>query len=220
MLVIAHRGAWFNGDKAKDTIYQNTIQAFKDADDLDLDAVEADIRKCSCGKLLLSHDKFEGCACKRLTSPEEILPLGEWMDLHLEIKENGLAKDILKLTLPLRHEQAMIYSSFKWLELCKIKSLHKRARIGLLLGDNEKRIPKFAVLLAARMMGAESIHIDIELIKENPLLVMYFRERGFLVYAYTVNEMDDIMLAKRLDLDGIFSDYPRRAIKFLSMSIH
>jgi len=220
MLIIAHRGAWFNGDKIKDVIYQNTLQSFRDADDMGFDAIEADIRKCSCGELLLSHDPFEGCACKRLTSLSEILPIGEWTDLHLEIKEKSLVKDILKRTLPLRHEQAIVYSSFKWLELWKIRRLHKRARVGLLLGEDELKIPKFAVKLAACLVGAENIHIDIEIIKENPSLVSYFRNNGFLVYAFTVNEVDDIMLARKWDLDGIFTDCPSMAIKFLSMSIH
>lgn len=220
MIVIAHRGAWFNGDKIKDIIYQNTMQSFRDADDSDLDAVEADIRKCACGALLLSHDEFSGCACKRLATLQDLLPLGEWMDVHLEIKEKGLAADVLRLTLPLRHEQAIIYSSFKWSELLKIKRLHGRARIALLLGKDEIKIPKFLVLLAALLIGAESIHIDIELIKDNQQLVAYFRSKGFTVRAYTVNEIDEIMLSRKLDLDGIFTDYPQRAIKFLSMAIH
>lgn len=220
MLVIAHRGAWFNGDKTIDVIYQNTWQAFDDADALGLRAVEADIRRCVCGELLLSHDPFTGCACKRFARLYDLLPFGEWMDLHLEIKEKDLVKDILKNTLPLRHENAIIYSSFKWFELWKVRWLHQRARIGLLWGKKDKKIPKFLVFLAASLVGAERIHFDFELIKKNPSLVPYFRAKGFDIYAYTVNEEDDIGLARSLKLDGIFTDFPELAIKFLSMSIH
>lgn len=214
MRIIAHRGAWCSGDSRHDVIYQNTIWSFYNAERFKADAVETDIRKCGCGRLLLSHDAFEGCACKRKPWLSEILRFGERMDLYLEIKEKNLASEVLESTLRSRHEAGFVYTSFIWSELWKVRKMHNKARIGLLWGE-DSRIPRFLVTSAAYFVGAESIQISFELLRKDPGLVKYFKSKGFIVCSYTVNEIDDMHFAKKTGLDAIFTDFPERAKKFL-----
>ncbi len=206
MIIIAHR--------------RNTMRAFYRAVEMNCDAVETDIRKCACGKLVLSHDKFGDHTCEEFPNLWDILRFGKQMDLHIEIKEKDLLGSILRITSQSKYQMRFIYSSFRWFELWKLRRLHKNARIGLLWGESAKMLPKFLVRLAAYLVGAESVHISIKLIKKDSSLVSYFRGKGFAVYSYTVNEIEDIILARTTGMDGIFTDFPDRAMKILSMSIH
>src|SRR5262249_49570043 len=45
------------------------------------------------------------------------------------------------------------------------------------------------------------------------LMVAYCRQRGIKIIPWTVNEESDLEAMKRLNLDGIITDYPDRAIK-------
>ena len=210
MLIIAHR--------------QNTYEELLLAKELGLDAAEVDVRHClfnNCNKLVLAHDPvYTRVEHENLVELRNVLQFGEWMDLHLEIKDEVLAKEILQMVSNLRHRDHIIYSSFKWLELLKIRFLNPRARIGLLWSGEREKIPKCLVALAGKSTGAESIHLDFEMIRKNPSLVMYFRKKSFLVYSYTVNEIDDIVLARNYSLDGIFTDRPMYAKEVLEKNAY
>jgi glycerophosphoryl diester phosphodiesterase len=45
--------------------------------------------------------------------------------------------------------------------------------------------------------------------------VQYAHQKGLKLLVYTVNESDDIELCKRIAVDGIFTDYPERAIAII-----
>jgi len=224
MLIIAHRGA----HGAPGTYEENTRDAFQAALEMDADAVETDLRKCQfvdkngkkCEQIVLSHDPIDNLEKhKNSMTLKDFLSadFAEWMELHLEIKEKDIINEICALTSTVRFKDHIIYSSFKWLELLKLRRKYKRARIGMLWDQVKVKLPNWLVALFANILGAESIHLQFnELTKET---VKYFRGKGFLVYAYTVNTEEEIDRARKLDLDGIFTDYPSRAYDVLSRPI-
>ena len=142
MLIIAHRGA--SGREP-----ENSYEAFETALELEADAAEADLRKCGyCGRIVLSHDPVDvpekhrnSFALKDFLSSS----FAEWMDLHLEIKEKGIVDEIFALTGKAAFKDHIIYSSFLWDELWRIRRKFRRARIGLLWGQTKLRIPRWLV---------------------------------------------------------------------------
>lgn len=212
MLIIAHRGA-------SGTYLENTVSAFQAAYEMGARAIETDVRRCPCHKKLkLSHDPITSeVECVKLADFFEVLPYGERMDeLHLEIKEKGLVREMLGITKHLRYHKNIIYSSFLWFELLKIKILRPRAKIGILWNLLEYALPRWEVVLIGKILGAKSIHFNLAALSSE--MVTYFRQRGFLIYAYSgadCSPKSQISQALFLDLDGIFSDYPAYAKEIL-----
>ena len=214
MLVIAHRGA--SGREP-----ENSYEAFQTALELEAEAVEADLRKCKyCGQIVLSHDRVDvfkkhqnSLTLKDFLSSD----FAEWMDLHLEIKEKGIINEIFALTGEVAFKDHIIYSSFRWSELWKIRRKYRRARIGLLWDWAETKLPIWLTAVCGKVLGAESVHLNFENLGKKT--VTYFRKKGFLVYAYTVNSVDEIAMARNLGLDGIFTDYPDLARDVLSKPV-
>lgn len=205
MLIIAHRGA-------SGTYPENTVAAFQAAYEMGARAIETDVRKCLChGKLKLSHDPITAEEeCAELADFFEVLQYGEWMDeLHLEIKERGLVRDILRVTKHLRYHKNIVYSSFLWRELFKLKLRKPSARIGLLWGGDYKDLPIWIVILLGKILGARSVHIDFSFLCAR--MAQHFRRHRFLVYAFTLNDPVEIYAAWQMRLDGIFTDYPAYA---------
>lgn len=220
-MIIAHRGA--SGSEL-----ENSYEAFKMALEMEADAVETDVRKCrfidkngkECGRIVLSHDPIDSLEKhKNFLTLKDFLAadFAEWMDLHLEIKEKGIVDEMFALTRAVNFKDHIIYSSAQWTELWKVRRSHKNARIGMLWNQNETKAPKWSTVLVGKILGAESIHLNFHDLDEKT--VMYFRKRSFLVYAYTVNTDEEIDKARKLDLDGIFTDYPARAYDVLSRPI-
>ncbi len=209
MLIIAHRGA-----SALEK--ENTLKAFELAEELGARAVETDVRRCpACRKLFLSHDAIKSCGAHIfLAHFADFLDFGKWMELHIELKEKGLLSDVLKLARKERFFHKMVFSSFLWKELWKLRFLEPAARIALLYGDETKKIPMWAVASSAKLLGAEGIDIDLSLLDKDK--VRYFQRRSFKVCAYTANKEEDLIYAHFLGLDGIFTDNPAFAEEVVS----
>lgn len=206
MKIIAHRGA-------AGTYRENSRESFAAAYEMGAFALETDIRRCSeCWKLKLSHDPIRSEEeCSGLADFTDVLDFGESMELVLEIKETGIIREVIAITEQLRFRDKIIYSSFLWGELWKISLSGRAKRLGLLWDSAEKKIPRSLVGFIAKLMGAKSIHLDFTMILNDRSLVIYFRERGFEVFAYTVNSVWEIETACSLNLGGIFTDYPAYA---------
>jgi len=212
MLIIAHRGA---SALAK----ENTLEAFQLAEELGAHAVETDVRRCrTCRDLFLSHDALKSCrAHGSVARFKDFLDFGQWMELHIELKEKNLLWDVLKLARKVRFFHKIVFSSFLWKELWKLKFLEPSARVALLYGDETKKWPIWAIASFAKLLGAESINIDFGLLDKS--VVRYFQRRGFKVCAYTVNSEENLIHAHFLGLDGIFTDNPAYAEEVTSRII-
>ena len=156
MLIIAHRGV-------SALEQENTLAAFQLAEEVGARAVETDVRRCpECLDLFLSHDAFKSCrAHGSMARFKDFLDFGHWMELHIELKEKNLLRDVLKFARKVRFFHKIVFSSFLWKELWKLKFLEPSARVALLYGDETKKWPIWAIASSAKLLGAESINIEI-----------------------------------------------------------
>jgi glycerophosphoryl diester phosphodiesterase len=102
-----------------------------------------------------------------------------------------------------RHEDFLI-SSFNRRELRAIED--PLIRIGLLLTR-----PSRLYALSARRVRACAVHPAFRYVTAR--FVADAHKRGLLVFPYTVNAAGDIERLRRMGVDGVFTDFPERAVK-------
>ena len=94
-------------------------------------------------------------------------------------------------------------SSFNWDELAITRKVNKEIPIGVLTDD----APEDAIPMA-KTLNATAINSDFQdLTNEN---VLKIKEAGFLIYPWTVNDEQDILKMKRMNVDAIFTNFPER----------
>lgn len=123
--------------------------------------------------------------------------------LNIELKNDGNVypgiEERLLAFLRARFPQILpkiLFSSFDYNTLARLRALDETARIGLLTRSFD--------VSAARALHAESVHMNHT--RFTPDIARVCHENGLLVYLYTVNEAE---LAARLaaqGADGIFTD--------------
>ena len=105
----------------------------------------------------------------------------------------------------------MLLSSFNHPYLQAVKQALPGALVAPLLAS----IPLDGAAVVSEL-NAYSLHLDISFISQ--ALVDDAHHRGAKVYVYTVDHQDDIHALKQMGVDGIFSNYPDRAMKALTQT--
>ena len=96
-----------------------------------------------------------------------------------------------------------LISSFRWDELKAMRALNPNIPIAILT----EKDPADAISIA-KELNAMAINPNYKMLNaENNLKI---KEAGFKIYTWTVNEPEDIVAMKRLDVDGIITNYPER----------
>ena len=221
---IGHRGA-------KGYIAENTIESFKKAIELGVDAIEIDVQLCKTGELVVFHDNrvdrltngsglvaeldFEYLRSLDVGKGNNIPTLEETLDfidnrllVNIELKGIGPSKvtyDIIDFYIRNKYwdKNNFLISSFNHIELANIKKIDPEIKIGTLLSC----IPSDYAAIAERM-NAYSINLSIEFINQD--FIDDAHKRGLKVFVYTVNYREDIAIFKSMGVDGIFSDFPDR----------
>ncbi len=221
MVVIGHRGA--AGYEP-----ENTLRSFKRAIDMGVDMIECDVHLCKTGELVVIHDAmvgrttngkgaviektFDELRSLDAGSGEHIPNLREVLALirgkakiNIELKGESTAVPVAKL---LSAEIArgnwknsdLSVSSF---DLRELKSFHNEA----------PDIPVAAIVLHPPInlsrvlaLGVYSLHACEKFVTKS--FVARAHKAGLGVYAWTVNEPDQIAKMFELGIDGIFSDFP------------
>ncbi|HEY9036483.1 MAG TPA: glycerophosphodiester phosphodiesterase [Pseudomonadales bacterium] len=227
MLCIGHRGARGHAP-------ENTLASIRKALALGARAVEVDVHCCD-GELVVIHDdtverttnghgtvqSFALNALRALDAGngERIPLLQEVMDaiegkaaINIELKGAGTAQATAQLIAHYRQRgwpaASIQVSSFDWSLLTTFREHDEQCPIGLLA---EK--PVFDALghatdaLRSRSWNVHHAHIDQRLMQQ----AQQHRQR---VYAYTVNHASDMQRLQRLGVNGIFTDYPERALTY------
>jgi glycerophosphoryl diester phosphodiesterase len=226
LLRIGHRGA-------KGHIAENTIESINKALELEVDGIEIDIFKCLSGELVLSHynslkklcgksgniedltinqlqeflidNKFKiptlQSALNQLKKP--ILVNIELKGLNTYLSTSLIIKDLLSKEI--WSEENFLISSFRWEEVKKFQYSIKNIPVGLIV-PNSKTINE--AIEFAKKINAQSIHPNYKHL--NRKIVKKIKKNGFKVFAWTVNKKDDINIIKKMNVDGIISDYPDR----------
>lgn len=228
ILKIAHRGA-------KGYEPENTLVAFKKALELDVDGIELDVHVSSDGHLVVIHDEtidrttngkgfvntlsLQEIKSFRTEKNQQILTLVEVFDIvnrqcliNIELKGNATAKPVIELIERYVLDKNWAYSdfvvsSFNWNLLQIVRFSNKKIPIGVLTHTDLDLAVAFA-----KFIKAETIHVFFHLLtKEN---TFEMQKNGFQVFAWTVNEMEDIKLIKSFEVNGIISDFPDRILNY------
>lgn len=214
--VIAHRG--FADERP-----ENTLEAVRYAAPR-ADGIEVDVRRCGSGELVCVHDETlervtDGAVTDdvgrldweqlrsvsigpsdvrvpRLADVLEAVPAD--VRLHVELKERGLAPDLLGLLEGF--DGSAIVSSFDPTALWQVQSLTDRVALAYVFGDDPDR-----GLETAAELGCVAVHPSAALCRETAI-VDRAHERGFAVNAWTVESRLEAARLALAGVDGVFSD--------------
>ena len=224
MLKIGHRGA--PGYEP-----ENTLRSFTKALELGVDMIEFDVRVCKGGDLIISHESTPNDAAgnkeliENLTlaelkqydvgKGERIPTLTEALDLinrramvNIELKGENTAGPVATVVKNYTDNkewapESFLVSSFNHREFVKFAKINPGARLGVLVRKN-----LFSALVMAFRHRAYSIHIHHHFLWKWLVRVMQFS--GFKVFAFWLPNEEWEKRAKKIGVDGIFSDYPDR----------
>ena len=225
-LSIAHRGARGHAP-------ENTLLAIDKAIQLGADMVELDVQLHPSGALLVIHDlrlerttngrgRIEACsldyirsldagAGQQVPTLEEVLDLvDERVALNIELKTADGTADAVAGVLRTHLAEGwpaekFLVSSFHLPELETFRQIAPEISIGVLLMG----VPLDWASCAAEL-SAQALNISEEFADRN--LIADAKARGLKVYAYTVNEREEMQRLRALGVDGVFTDYPERAL--------
>ena len=221
----AHRGASAYAP-------ENTMCAFRLGVALGADGIETDIRRTADGVPVLFHDESllrltgEDRKIRELTldelsgipipSPDGALfdfipPLTELLALAkdcsvalaLELKEDGLAAEVLEMISAFGLKDRCVVTSFEWEYLRDVKALDPAQPVGLLT-----RSVDGGVMETLKRVGAEQICPRASLL--SPELVEELHRQGFSVRPWGVADETLMQTAYRCGVDGMTVNFPDR----------
>ena len=219
-LKIGHRGA-------KGLAPENTLSSFQKAIDFGCDVIELDVQLTKDKKLLVIHDEKvnrmtngRGLVKEKILKEikelsikktEKIPTLKEVFNLvnkkikiNIELKGENTARPVARLIKKSRWPLDRFFiSSFNWEELKKFKKLCPKVKI-LILAKNRKK----DFFEAGKKIKAYGLNLPLKFLNEKK--IEDFHEQGFRVFAWTINQKNDIEKLKLWKIDGITSDYPDR----------
>lgn len=223
--VIGHRGARGHAP-------ENTLAGFDRALALGAPWVELDVQ-WHADRLWVFHDaRLERCtdghgwlvdqdaaALRRLDAgggqpipwlPEVLDRIDRRAGVNVEMKTAGGTAAALAAVLRQYLDRGwrpdlFLVSSFHLPELRDFKRRLPEVPLGVLLCGVPLHLAAAVTELGAAVL---SVHLEFA----DPALIADAQRRGARVFVYTVNEPDDIARMKALGVDGVFTDYPERAL--------
>lgn len=214
MRITAHRGYAHDNP-------ENTLQAVSNAiSDDPTDSIEIDIRRCKTGELVVIHDNevervgdipgtvqqstFEKLKTISINGSSEPIPLfkelikaiPETIELNVELKETGIAKDSLDI---LGSRSNYIIQSFDPEILSEVRESGYTGSMALLSWEYNDKILEIA----------EELHCTrINLCLDNCTkeIVQKIQSEGFDVDVWTIRSKQDYKVASSYGVDGVISD--------------
>jgi glycerophosphoryl diester phosphodiesterase len=236
LLRIAHRGA-------SGLAPENTRASFLRAIELGADMVELDCQMTRDGAVVVIHDErldrtTNGTGRVRDRTLREIkaLDAGSWfakefageevltleeaiellrghVELNLEIKgqeaPGRLEIQCVGVVRSLRFFSQTVFSSFSAARVRLVRDLADDARIGVLV-DTARSWTE--AIDFARDLGAEAMHAERSL--ASAATVDQAHRRDLEVRVWSVNRQPEIDALVALGVDGIFTDFPERLLRF------
>ena len=207
ILNIGHRGAMGHEP-------ENTLASIKKAIDLGADGFEIDVFKCLSGEIVLFHDKYlnkltdgEGLIEKKslidlkklsvlgtenkIPTLEEVLNIiNKQVFLNIELKGKNTAKASLELVEKFINQkkissQNILFSSFDWNELEKLRELNSDVKIALITEND----PLLAIE-TAKKLKAFAINPNYKDLNKKNIKIIH--NNDFKIYTWTVNNKRDI----------------------------
>lgn len=221
MQAIAHRGA-------KGYLPENTLPAFAKALEMGAYGIELDVHLSKDGQIFVFHDehteRLTGCEglFSEMSAAEirdlkvggfAIPSLQEVMDLlrgrcllNIELKTKDASKPVIGLIEKYVAKNGWDYnkflvSSFDWTALQDIRKWNPKIPLGVLTETDLGLASSFAAFIKA-----ETIHPHYHLLTYGNTMELV--QKGFGVYAWTVNVPEDIARIKSYGVNGIITDFP------------
>ncbi|MCL1139510.1 glycerophosphodiester phosphodiesterase [Shewanella pneumatophori] len=229
MKIFAHRGA-------SGYVAENSLAAFAKSIELGATAVELDIHLVE-DELYVFHDrrlepKSSGFGLIEATTKTQLKQLnidGEPIPtllqvlqllrphntlVNIELKGLGCLDAFIALYPTLISEldypaEKLLISSFNHRFLATFKQQHPDAFIAPLI----EGVPLDLAAIVTQL-DAYSIHLGLSFTTQE--MVDDAHQRGAKVYVYTVDNLEDQDMLSRMGVDGIFTNYPDRAIQHLA----
>ena len=224
LLCIGHRGAMGHEP-------ENTLCSIRRALELGTPCIEIDVywvdghlmvfhddrlERTTDGTGLISEKSFEALRSldagkgERIPTLEEVCELVDGKaGINVELKGPDTAEPVAQIVLSLIEKgwdkNALLASSFNHRELFNMRRLDPDLQLGVITRSATPEDLDFA-----KSIAAFSIHPAHQFI--HPKLVKDLHARGIRIYAYTVNEPDDIARMHELGIDGVFTNYPERVL--------
>lgn len=227
MMIFAHRGASGHAP-------ENTLVAMKKAIALGAQAIELDIHNVE-GELYVYHDRRLNNTDKHhplieqtdkqtientLVEGEAIPTLWQVMDylkhhsctVNIEIKGLNSLRPLLDIYPRLIEElgfnaEQLLISSFHHPFLAEFRQAYPHAYLAPIVAGIPLSLAKVATTLEAY-----SIHLNLNFV--TPEMISDAHNRGIKVFVYTVDNLDDMSYLYRAGIDGIFTNYPDKALSF------
>lgn len=213
-LKIGHRGA-----RAYEL--ENTLESFRKAIDLGVNALELDVRQSKDGKLIISHDdnlkkvfgkdllvneatleELKQMTDNRVATLDEAL---HFIDrkverILVELKESGYEKQVLEVIKKEKVEDRVIVVSFHEEALARMRKLDKRIETGLIYAKFKNPVDTALKLNARYLLPLfRFVHTrDVEKAHKSDLKVI----------VWTINTKEEAKEYIAKGVDGIASDKP------------
>lgn len=169
--------------------------------------VVSDYRRSELEKLDAGFIKgVQGCPVPSL---EEFL---DWISktslmLNIELKTApvcypGIEEKVLRLVSRFSMEERVIYSSFNWLSVWRIKELCPGARAGLLISS----FPMKDIGAVMKSLGVEAYHPDYKLLSDEA--VEELKASGREINVWTVDRAEEVLQCSRWGIDGLITNNP------------
>ena len=190
-------------------IHDETVDKTTNGSGLVSDFTLEHLKELSAGYSDKFGDQFES---ERIPTLDEVLKLAKGqIKVEIEIKERGLADNVVKFVKELKMEQDVIIISFDYNEVKAAKALAPEIEtmylVGAIWGKKELDMVK---KIGAEYIGPNGIPSKGK--------VKMAHEMDIKVLPYTINDEKAIAKALRNGVDGIATDYPEKAIELRSKS--
>lgn len=224
--VIGHRGARGHAP-------ENTLLGIDTGIALGAPWVEFDVQLHPSGALLVFHDltldrttngsgfladqplaalrALDAGAGQTIPTLQEVLDLvDQRVGVNIELKSAGGTAEAVAAVIRSYVDAGwpvdkFLVSSFHLPELWEFKQLAPEIPIGALLCGVPLDWAGCALELGAATLNLSSEFVD-------PRLVADAHAHGIKVYVYTVNDVAEMRLLRRMGVDGVFTDHPDRAL--------
>ena len=222
--VIAHRGAF-----KKNGFPENSIASLKEAIRLHCTGTEFDVRMTADDSLIVNHDphyqkmeiektNYAELTQTPLSNGEKLPTLRQYLTegsnnnhrtrLVVEIKPSGISKErgkliaekVIRLIRELGVEKLVVYISFDYDILKKLRELDKNVSLQYLNGDQTPD-----QLRKDRINGAD---YNLSVFKKNPEWIAMAKKAGIVLNAWTVNTQEDMQWLLDQQFDFITTNEP------------
>ncbi len=237
-LVCAHRGR-------SGVAPENTLAAFEAAVQVAADFLELDVRHSADGEIVCIHDATvdrttdgSGAVAEMTLAQIQSLDAGSWKGeqfageripllrdvlksiarrivVDIEIKDRGIAQKVVGLVREAEALRRVTVVSFEPADLRAARDAEAALACGLITVGPGANTPSAVATLISSALDCGANFISCLHTNVTETLVRECHLMGLALMAWTMDEPEDIRRMIELQVDGLVSNYPERALQML-----